>query len=273
MHDLTTFLDERRGPAKPEWNPSVLNPQSEFMTVRKMGVNAYDEYPVYVVEEAFTKKFCDHLIDQFDNQEQHPVGVDGFCDPANNVGSYRANAWATELQKVMSDKLKKIMSEKVFVPYNEYSMHELKADNGNRFSTPFNIGILNKGKKLELLGSTSWMRFMKYADGGMHTPHHDAPFTNYMEKYITLFSWVLYLNSPDGIQGNFQFVDDRKQKGHPPAMWNTSDWTNMSTELSLCVGAKQGRLLIFPHWLCHQVEEFVGNGHRYIIRGDVAYGY
>jgi hypothetical protein len=126
---------------------------------------------------------------------------------------------------------------------------------------------------MELLGSTPWLRFMKYKSGGMHTPHHDAPFRNEEEQYITLFSWVLYLNTPNGKGGHFQFVNDLKQKGKHPFLWNTSDWTNMSNDVTLDVAPVEARMLIFPHWLCHQVQQYVGEGYRYIIRGDVAYGF
>jgi hypothetical protein len=261
MHNLLKFSNVKTY-NKPSWNPLVMEDNS-IPNVQKIEYDFYSKYPVYIADNFVSEDMCNDLIKQFTLQEKHPVGVDGYCDSAANVGSYRANAWAEELSMVFSHKMKDIVHEKFFKISK--SNKEL-ASNGVDFSTPF-----LPNSQYELLGSTPFMRFMQYKSGGMHTPHHDAPYINNDENYTSLFSWVLYLNTPDGTGGGFQFVDDLKQRGKHPSYWDTSDWTHMSPNVTLEVRPVCGRLLIFPHWLCHQVEKFIGEGYRYIIRGDLAY--
>lgn len=62
--------------------------------------------------------------------------------------------------------------------------------------------------RLLLCGPTPYMRFMKYFSGGMHAPHYDALYENKQDRYTTLMSWVLYLNTSEAEGGAFQFVED-----------------------------------------------------------------
>jgi hypothetical protein len=267
MHKLMNYSGNKL--LKPEWQSVVLNDDDTSPTIHKIEYDFYSKYPIYVVENALSAKSCDFIIDDFDEQETHPVGIDGYCNPESNVGSYRANAWAEELSITISEKLRAFMDEKEFTfPLLGDGIDPIVND--KEFALPF---WPHDMQPFRLLGSTPFMRFMKYKNGGMHTPHHDAPYKNEEERYISLFSWVLYLNTPDGTGGHFQFVNDLKQKGKHPRSWDTSDWTNMSNEVTMEVAPKQGKLLIFPHWLCHQVQEYIGEGYRYIIRGDVAYSF
>jgi hypothetical protein len=127
-----------------------------------------------------------------------------------------------------------------------------------------------------LLGSTPFMRFMKYPDGGRHVPHYDAPYNSAKQRYTTLMSWVIYLNTPIGTGGEFQFIDDRQWHLSP---WNKnkSDWDRMAQkeEVLASIKPQAGKLLVFPHWLAHQVSLYSNDtaSWRYIIRGDVAYGF
>jgi hypothetical protein len=240
------------------------------MTIQKIEYDFYSKYPVYIIDNFFDRRTCADLIKQFDAQEQYVVGVDGYGDPEANIGSYRAMGWSEFVASKITENLRYVIQEKKFtMPFLEDGIDPISC--GKPFALSFHPHDVGNG--MELLGSTPWLRFMKYKSGGMHTPHHDAPFRNEEEQYITLFSWVLYLNTPNGKGGHFQFVNDLKQKGKHPFLWNTSDWTNMSNDVTLDVAPVEARMLIFPHWLCHQVQQYVGEGYRYIIRGDVAYGF
>ena len=265
MHNLHTFNGQYAD--KPGWNPTVIGDFRRYsdITITKIEYDFYSKYPIYVVKNAFDSSLCANLIKQFDMREQYAVGIDGYCNPDTDAGSYRTMAWGNEFSEMMTRKLNLIMDEKLLV----FADNDFIYDN-KLFAVPFNTSDMTKG--LQLLGSTPWLRFMKYKSGGMHTPHHDAPFRDHTEQYITLFSWVLYLNDvAPGSGGNLQMVNDLKQKGKHPMHWDTSDWTNMATDITLAVKPEAGKLLIFPHWLCHQVEEYTGDDYRYIIRGDIAY--
>jgi hypothetical protein len=120
---------------------------------------------------------------------------------------------------------------------------------------------------------------MRYFSGGKHAPHYDALFMDTEGKFVTLLSWVIYLNTPRGTGGEFQFVEDG-QGALPPSKRDRSDWKRMATdaEVTTVVAPKEGRLLIFPHWLPHQVQLYQSDtmeddGRRIIIRGDVAYSW
>jgi len=277
MHNLNAYKTGGLY-TKPEWNPSILKEQKRFGIREQRIINHYSEYPIIWGDDIISAEQCASLIRQFDDQIQYPVGIDGFANTEENAGSHRAMAWGTDFADVITKQIHNMVPIREFVRTKIGGMHTLmqpykyeRKDCPGSYqpvmATPF-----EPEERYELLGSTPWLRFMKYADGGMHTPHYDAPFVNTDERYTTLFSWVLYLNTPSGTGGNFQFVKDHQHHIHP-MFQDRSDWTEMSNEVIMSVSPKQGRLLIFPHWLCHQVEKYVGDGHRYIIRGDVAYGF
>ena len=261
MYDLNRYY----GDNKPSWEPNVLalDKSDMFVKEHRLNINNF-KYPVFIADKVFSKSFCDSLIDQFNDQPQYPVGIDGYVNAEDKAGSYRSMGWSPELAYKISEKLRDIMHQNLVI------MSSIAPDSWpNRLLMPFK----KHGKTYTQLGSTPWLRFMKYKNGGMHTPHHDAPFENELEKYITLFSWVLYLNTPEGKGGEFQFVNDTRNTSYWPNEWDRSDWTEMSNDIKLSIIPEQGRMLVFPHWLCHQVQQYVGEGYRYIIRGDVSYAY
>lgn len=119
---------------------------------------------------------------------------------------------------------------------------------------------------------------MQYLSGGKHVPHFDNDFYCETESYRTLYSWVLYLNDVPAKQGGgFQFVDDGiRQPYSKRSKEMFADWTQMATseQIIKTVQPKAGRLVVFPHWRCHQVQEFIASEEctfRAIIRGDLAY--
>lgn len=249
MHNVNEFYGEN----KPKFNPKFYDEEINLIFEKK-SLNLVKKFPFYISRNTISNKLCNQLIEQFENQEKYPVGVDGYFINKNDIGSYRTMGWSPELSKLITERLEKICP---------------KIINEDLFPLCFD----HKNRNFQFLGSTPFLRFMRYIDGGKHTPHYDAPFWNEEEKYVTLFSWVLYLNKPNGVGARFQFINDLQQLEGHPTQWDRSDWRNMSDDVLESISPEGGLLLVFPHWLCHQVEEFIGNGYRYIIRGDVAYGY
>lgn len=251
MHDLNIFV----GPvgAKPKWNRLNIEYLESRPFVNKITVPWHE---LFVINNFMARLDCDRIIEDFDRQNTYPVGVSGYSNTLTDVGSRRAMGWMSEFADHISNRL--------------YELNVLpQLIHKNNFHSP-HPEYTEKG--LKYLGSTPWMRFMKYIGGGKHVPHHDAAFVNESEQYITLYSWVLYLNdvpSPNG--GAFQFVNDN-QLHLPPVEWQTKDWDSMApTDRILhSFQPQSGQLLVFPHWLCHQVEKLI-EGERYIIRGDIAY--
>jgi len=262
------------GSKQPLWNPNI--PSQNVLEVEKGMIGAWSPSVILRDED------CKHLITEFEKQEKHAVGVDGYADAASKPGSFRTNAWAPELARKLNPAFDGLVPG--VLRGDGRTLHWGTGRGGIHIDTPFDCN-----RNYHLIGSTPWMRFMRYSRGGQHTPHYDAPFHNEKERYITLYSWVLFLNTIrpyDG--GSFQFVHDewsgwkgeyRTQTGyvHPQDRpeGHLKDWTYMARrdEIASRVQPYGGALLIFPHWKCHQVEEYFGKQHRYIIRGDIAYGY
>lgn len=248
---------------KPTWNPNCqgFEPGGELSLRTNTGV--------FVFDNVLGETECQSLIEQFDGQETYPVGIDGYSegDPAR-VGSHRAMAWAPELAQTLAPAFENVPEDFILWRGELVSFDSMKLS----IPAPFTAS-----RKHVRLGPTPWMRFMHYQGGGMHVPHYDASFHCDPEEYLTFFSWVLYLNTvPREHGGTFDFVDDG-YRNHPLDRGQDAfaDWTRMATddEIILSVNPRRGRMLVFPHWLCHQVGRYTGTDHRYIIRGDLAYGY
>lgn len=263
MHDVMKYY----GDNKPSWNPSPR-------TTRVYNCSALQVPTVGTIggvfDDVLSISQCQDLIEQFDLVEKYPVGVDGYCNDAEHAGSFRAMAWAEDFVEQMNSALR-------YVP------QELRGSHG---FIDYDRGILEapfrERRVYRQLGSTPWMRFMRYSSGGMHVPHYDAPYHNEAERYITLFSWVLYLNDvPNDQGGAFQFVDNGFGDSHVRELYEKGalgDWRRMAYrhEIINSIQPRAGRLLVFPHWLCHQVQAFTASDqvpYRTMIRGDLAYGY
>jgi hypothetical protein len=236
---------EYYGDDKPTWKPVLPNP------IRKTKL----QNGSYIIDNVLTRQQCLDLCSQFEAQVKYPVGIDGYSNSDENAGSYRAMGWSCDL----AIRIGHILSARL----PGYHNRAFVAD--TRITDQPNTDYTNPR-------STPWVRFMKYTKGGMHVPHYDTSFYQPKEQYRTLYSWVLYLTTTSECEGEFQFVDDTR---NPPGEYY-SDWTRMATEDEIldCVQPVQGRLLVFPHWLCHQVAEFnPTHDHptRVMVRGDVSY--
>ena len=116
-------------------------------------------------------------------------------------------------------------------------------------------------------GVASYFRFMKYKNGGMHYPHYDSDYL-YMrpnDNLYTAYSLVMYLS--DCETGEIVFINDETKHAK-----DRSDWERQATdeEIFLRIKSRVGRIVLFPHELCHSVMEF-NEKERVIIRGDVVF--
>ncbi|MBI1215558.1 MAG: hypothetical protein GC185_07050 [Alphaproteobacteria bacterium] len=226
----------------------------------------------YLADNFLDADACQELIARFDETTAEPVGVDGYVVPQDkaSIGSYRTNGWAPDLARKLTDGF--------FAVLKDVAVFEPVAGQDEIFTSAAGpLAIPVPARKLMLSGPTPYMRFMKYFAGGKHAPHYDALYTDEANKYVTLMSWVIYLNTPMGTGGEFQFVEDG-QGPLPPGKRDRSDWKRMAepSEVTAAIAPKEGRLLVFPHWLAHQVQLYQSGcdddrGRRIIIRGDVAY--
>lgn len=266
-------LDYFIGDKKPTWSPT-LHVQGAPTGWKRIPLNPPNhlqvENPFYYVVDSFVdSETCARLIEQFLEQPCHAVGVDGYGRQSGSmeIGSYRANAWSTSLASQFSTQVRMILEQDL-----EFECLSGVFENCSHQSNLMPVPKVD----YRFLGVTPYLRFMRYASGGKHTPHYDSPFINEQLKYVTLMSFVLYLNLPKGSGGAFQFIDDG-QWGLVPEGRLTADWKRMASEQEILdsIYPNTGRLLLFPHWYPHQVQEFHADGDdfRFVIRGDVAYGW
>jgi len=254
--DLTIYNGEGEAPA---WNPDASQ-------IKAYGFPAkVEQNAAFLIDNAIANRACWSLITELESQLMYPVGISGYSNEVGSVGSHRANAWAVDLAAALKPAFDALPNH-FFGDGRDFTLGKL------RIPSPFETR-----PRYTKLGSTPWMRFMKYRQGGMHVPHYDAPFHNEEQSYVTLFSWIIYLNTvPPEAGGQFQFVDDG-QSAHPQdrAAGAFADWHEMATDAQVLnsIQPVEGRMLVFPHWLCHQVQPYTGNKTRYIVRGDLAYGY
>lgn len=248
MYDVSKYY----GDSKPTWEPKLGAEERQTQSELGRGIQIF--------RNILSADQCNSLISQFEIVEKYPVGVDGYCNDPENAGSYRAMAWAPELAEMLTHKAFIYLLPEYFdEPLNDTRFKD-ESDQESRY-------------EYQLLGSTPWLRFMRYENSGMHVPHYDASYHCPQELYRTLYSWVLYLNDvPEEQGGAFQFVDDTQSEHRH----DFSDWTRMANpeEIMESIQPERGMILVFPHWLCHQVQRFTSteqNRYRYLVRGDVAY--
>lgn len=118
-----------------------------------------------------------------------------------------------------------------------------------------------------------YFRFMKYSKGGEHYPHYDSDYESLLDSNLyTAYSLVMYLN--DCEDGELVFCNDHKYYDvlpHTnPLKAIAADWDRQCTEEEIYAKfkPKAGRIILFPHELCHSVLPFTGE-QRIIIRGDL----
>lgn len=118
-----------------------------------------------------------------------------------------------------------------------------------------------------------YFRFMKYSKGGEHYPHYDSNYESLVDKNLyTGYSLVMYLN--DCEDGEIVFCNDPKTYDIAPHISQQraldADWDRQCTEHEIYARfkPKAGRIILFPHSLCHSVLPFTGE-QRVIVRGDL----
>lgn len=212
---------------------------------------------VSVIEDFLSLKqvsYLRNLMDSFSNKES--VSKSGLIDGSKEIGSYRNTVFCEELSKILT---------RIF----------------RRQDFP-SLLILDDYFPCELNGKSYWnfssispmFRMMTYKYGGEHVPHYDAPYVyKFDNSYQTLFSFVLYLT--DNKTGATRFIKDNQEK-KKLSKRNLSDWDRfaLNEEVIQEEFPKSGKLLIFPHRLCHDVSKFLPEDKeevRQIIRGDLVF--
>ncbi|USV41110.1 2OG-Fe(II) oxygenase [Xanthomonas phage BUDD] len=176
----------------------------------------------------------------------YPVSVTGLENTDSGIGSHRFCAWDGEFAALLTEVIKLLEHP------------QLINDNDNL---------------LQFEAVSKYFRFMRYDQGGEHFPHYDSDFVvldhartfGQSVRYATKYSLVMYFN--DCESGEIAFIDNDPNP-------TKGDWSRQATddEISLRIKPKAGKIVLFPHTLCHTVLPFTDkDSQRFIVRGDLIF--
>lgn len=238
-------------------------------------VNIYKDYEQTVNKEKFTnfplinsskylsqvtlpEDVCDNLIAMFNTfgkDHFYHVGVNGTTELHTGVGSKRVTNYDIKLAQYLTKLIAQY--QRPILTLDEYSPVDWLSDNPK------------KTRQWGFEGVSPVFRYMEYTKGSEHFPHYDAPYCHPDSPLTrTLMSGVLYLTTNKS--GATGFINDG-QDHLPFAQRNTEDWlrqANLSEVESWQLPSK-GRILIFPHQVCHTVFPLLEDEKRIIIRFDL----
>ena len=211
----------------------------------------------FFVDDFLSDMDCANII-KFMNQAPNmsPVSVQGNQDHLDNrIGSVRTTMWNMSF----AEQLWKLFLKN-------------KLDHKRLFGPESLTDWWQHGEKdcWETVAISPMIRYMKYQKGGQHYAHYDAAYIYPDTNYRSLMSIVLYLT--DNETGATRFIDDG-QTGHVKYR-NHEDWIREAKdeEVIAKIKPRRGKLLIFDHRMCHDVEQYDGaEGDRIIIRGDLIF--
>lgn len=214
---------------------------------------------VLVADDVLSPDACRRLITALERAPSQPVGVTGVVG-SHGTGSVRSTTFSEPLARELWRRIAPVAPAVRF-------LDDLDPSEGHR--TPTRSGH----RTWRLVGLSPLLRFMRYSRGGHHLCHHDAAY-EYPDGRRTLMSVVLFLTGDGTCErgGALRFVDDGQQ--HLP-VWDRShdDWSTETPVHAVVesVFPRAGRVAIFDHLRCHDVQRWDGDDPRIVIRGDLVF--
>ena len=212
---------------------------------------------IWLLHNVLSPADCTQLIERMQQSgKAFPVSIQGREDIVNEqIGSVRATAWCPSLAQQFWQKIKPVIPTKKIT-------HE---------SSPTDWWQEKAYYHWQAIGVSPLLRFMKYQAGGQHYAHYDAAFIYPDARYRSLMSIVFYLTT-NKESGATRFIKDH-QEHLPTPERDHRDWYRATKEEEVlhAVYPKQGNVLIFDHRICHDVQKYLGDKDRIIIRGDLVF--
>lgn len=213
----------------------------------------------YIINNALSQEDCNYLIDfMMSSPSFENVSIQGRKDIVDDrVGSRRTTVFSPDL----ATRLKPI--------FDKY-IDDLKCDNTTPTDWWQDLPDADLSFDWEYLGISPMLRFMKYEKHGQHYAHYDAGFIYNITNYRTLLSFVIYLTT--NLSGATRFIEDNQSHLN---VWDRQhdDWTREALQSEVIATSQpiRGNILVFPHRMCHDVEQYMEDEPRIIIRGDVLF--
>lgn len=209
------------------------------------------------IDSHISSDVINRMRETFNEYEQaghlYPVSVTGLKTGENDpVGSHRF----CNMDRVLADAVTRAVNQLGIAQFNVVERDSF-----------INIGECTGTSWDTLDRCSDYFRFMHYDSGGEHFPHYDSDFIfpNDSDRY-TGYTVVIYFT--DCETGEFAFVNDTRVNH------GFTDWDRQATddEITLRIKPKEGRILLFPHNLCHTVLPFTDVANdRIIARGDLIF--
>jgi hypothetical protein len=216
----------------------------------------------FVIEGALNTIDCNKLIELMNTSDNfEDVGVQGMKEGKDErIGSLRTSIWCPEIAYSIWNNIGKLLP-------NVYGDWDVATDWAVGFPPE---AVYNPILNYKPVAVSPLLRFMKYGKGGQHYAHYDAGFIYPDQSYRSLKSMVIYLTTNEGCAT--RFINDGQSK---VPIWERKheDWNREVREDEIIGKSEsvQGNILIFDHRLCHDVEQYLGDNPRIIIRGDIIY--
>lgn len=242
---------------EPETAPRLEQHPQVGVNSIPLGIEGIADGKVLVMKNALGLDDCDRLVEFMGgspNFEQ--VSVQGRQDlPDDRIGSIRTTVWSPQLAAQIWSRIAGLIPSRTM---NRHSATDWWQGDKDRVSwTPVAMSPL--------------LRFMRYESGGEHYSHYDAGFIYQDDNYRTLQSVVIYLTDAEAT-GATRFIRDNQQQ---ESIWNRNhlDWTRQARPDEVIYRSlpKRGKMIIFDHRLCHDVESYHEEGPRIIIRADIVF--
>lgn len=208
-----------------------------------------------LIEGGLADSDCNQLIDLMNQSPNfEPVSIQGRKDIVDDrIGSVRTTIWSPLLAEQLRHNFLSIIPDLVCDAY-----------------TPTDWWQGDKKRNHWMFeGVTPMFRFMRYGKDGQHYAHYDAGFIYPDDNYRSLLSFVIYLTTNN--DGCTRIIGDNQNK---VPVWDRDhdDWTRKALEEEVVYKSRpvKGNIFVFPHRVCHDVEQFTGDC-RMIIRGDILF--
>lgn len=210
----------------------------------------------------FSERICNEIIQHFEHGSKfYPVGFQGKSDVLHEeeIGSYRVTTHDVNFAKFLTSYLLSSYTSLLTpITFDEYSPVDWQSDNpdGLNYWIPLHVSPV--------------FRYMKYGKGGKHATHYDQTFKLPENPLIrTMQSGVLYLSTNEVYT---RFIND-EQDDLLFVNRNHNDWERetLNSEVIDESKSEKGKVLLFPHYLPHDVSENFEDEERIIIRFDIFY--
>lgn len=212
----------------------------------------------YIFDEAT----CQIIIEHFEKGSTfHPVGIQGKSDVTadDQIGSHRITVHDEHFAKYLTKCLWESLQFKLVpIVFDEFSPVDWQSNNPQKLNywIPLHVSPV--------------FRYMRYKKNGKHAVHYDATHKVTGNPLIrTVQSGVLYLTNNDV---STRFIEDY-QGSLPFKKRNHDDWTEDARDCDILESSvsEEGKVLLFPHYLPHDVSQNFKDDERIIIRFDIFY--